>query len=316
MKKKLLIATISACLVAALCVCTACSPALRFVTGGEAGTYYAVGQVIAQKVSGDTATKVSALSGNGSQANCNALKDGDVEFAFSQSDVASYAYNGTSLFTEQITNFSVVAALYMEQVQIVTCDSSIRTVADLAGKRVSIGARGSGVYFNAIDILGAYGITEADITPTYQSFADSADALTNGTIDAAFIVAGAPTSAITQLSVNKQAYLVSLDDAHINTLCASSPFYSKNVIPANTYAGITSPVTTVAISALVLVRNDVSENDVYNFVSTIFNNLDTLTTSHAKFGEFSLEFGSSVEGIPYHAGAAKYFAEKGYTVAD
>jgi len=288
---------------------------LTFATGGESGTYYAFGTVLAQHVSDKTDTDVTAIVGNGSQANIEDLADGAVQLCFSQSDVASYAYGGTNLFEETgaVENFSVVAALYMEQVQIVTLNPDIKTVADLAGKTVSIGAAGSGVYFNAIDILGAYGLTEADISPVYQSFADSADSLKDGKIDAAFIVAGAPTTAITDLATGSQVYLVSLDDEHIDSLMASSPYYAKNTIAADVY-GTPEDVSTVAIAALVLARDDVADADVYNFVSSIFDNLDEVTAAHAKGAECSIEFASSVTDIPYHPGAAQYFAEQGITV--
>ena len=288
---------------------------LTFATGGESGTYYAFGTVLAQHVSDKTDTDVTAIVGNGSQANIEDLADGAVQLCFSQSDVASYAYGGTNLFEETgaVEDFSVVAALYMEQVQIVTLNPDIKTVADLAGKTVSIGAAGSGVYFNAIDILGAYGLTEADINPVYQSFADSADSLKDGKIDAAFIVAGAPTTAITDLATGSQVYLVSLDDEHIDSLMASSPYYAKNTIAADVY-GTPEDVNTVAIAALVLARDDVADADVYNFVSSIFDNLDEVTAAHAKGAECSIEFASSVTDIPYHPGAAQYFAEQGVTV--
>ena len=130
-----------------------------------------------------------------------------------------------------------MAALYMEQVQIVTTNPAIKTVADLAGKSVSIGAPGSGVYFNAIDVLGAYGLTEDDIKPTYQSFSDSADALKNGQIDAAFIVAGAPTTAVTDLATTKDTYLVSLDSEHIAKLLETSDYYTETVIAKDVYFG-------------------------------------------------------------------------------
>ena len=142
---------------------------LRFVTGGESGTYYAFGSVIAQHASNNAGVSVVGLVGNGSQANIQELADGTADLAFCQSDVMAYAYNGTNLFDAKVEGFSTVAALYMEQVQIVTTDPSIKTVEDLKGKAVSIGAPGSGVYFNAIDVLGAYGLTENDIKPTYQS---------------------------------------------------------------------------------------------------------------------------------------------------
>ena len=101
---------------------------------------------------------------------------------------------GTNIFEKDgaYKDFSIVADLYQEQVQIVTCDPNIKTVADLAGKNVSVGAAGSGVYFNAVDVLAAYDMTLDDIKPVYQSFADSADSLKDNKIDAAFIVAGAP----------------------------------------------------------------------------------------------------------------------------
>ena len=214
---------------------TGASRSLRFVTGGESGTYYAFGSVIAQHASNNAGVKVVGLVGNGSQANIQELADGTADFAFCQSDVMAYAYNGTNLFDAKVEGFSTVAALYMEQVQIVTTNPAIKTVADLAGKSVSIGAPGTGVYFNAIDVLGAYGLTESDIKPTYQSFGDSADALKNGQIDAAFIVAGAPTTAVTDLATTKDTYLVSLDDEHIDKLLESSDYYTKTVIAKDVY---------------------------------------------------------------------------------
>ena len=216
---------------------TGASRNLRFVTGGESGTYYAFGSVIAQHASNNAGVQVVGLVGNGSQANVQELVDGTADFAFCQSDVMAYAYNGTNLFTEKVEGFSTVAALYMEQVQIVTTNPAIKTVADLAGKSVSIGAPGSGVYFNAVDVLGAYGLTEADIKPTYQSFGDSADALKNGQIDAAFIVAGAPTTAVTDLATTKDTYLVSLDDEHVAKLLETSDYYTKTVIAKDVYFG-------------------------------------------------------------------------------
>ncbi len=287
---------------------------LRFVTGGEAGTYYAFGSVIAQHATNNAGVQVVGVVGNGSQANCMELEDGNAELAFCQSDVMAYAYEGKNLFETPISCFSTVAALYTEQVQIVTVDDSIKTVADLAGKKVSIGAAGSGVYFNAIDILGVYGLTEADIEPTYQSFGDSADALKDGKIDAAFVVSGAPTTAITDLATSKAVSLVSIDDEHVEKLLASSPYYSKCVISKDTY-GTADDTTTVGVGAVVLARDDVSEDAIYALCADIFDNASNLIESHAKYGELSMDYAASITSVPYHAGAAKYFKEKGYDVA-
>ena len=176
-----------------------------------------------------------------------------------------------------------------------------------------IGASGSGVYYNALDILAAYDMTEADINAQYQDFGNSADALQDGKIDAAFVVAGAPTVAITTLATAKDTYLVGLDDEHIAKLKEASPYYEEYTIPEGTYEGV--PETkTVAVSAVVVVRDDVSEEDVYNIVYTIFENMDNIAQSHDKGKELNLDFAAGVTAVPYHPGAAKYFAEKGYDV--
>ena len=139
--KKITAIVLAVMMVFALCACGG-GDNLTFVTGGEQGTYYAFGTVIAQQVSDKTDTAITAVSGNGSKANVEDLASGGAQLAFCQSDVMSYAYNGTNLFADSgaVKDFSVVAALYMEQVQIVTMNPDIKTVADLKGKSVSIGA--------------------------------------------------------------------------------------------------------------------------------------------------------------------------------
>ena len=182
-----------------------------------------------------------------------------------------------------------------------------------SGKRVSIGAPNSGVYFNAVDVLGAYDLTEDDIEATYEDFGTSADSLKDGKIDAAFVVAGAPTTAITSLATTKDVYLVSLDDEHIDKLLETSPYYSKNVISADTY-DMDADATTVAVVATVIARNDVSDEDVYNFLFGVYKNIESLTQSHQKGAELDLEFAASNTAVPYHPGAVAFFADEGITV--
>ena len=289
---------------------------LTFSTGGAQGTYYGFGGVLAGKVGETTSTTVTAITSGGSQANVEAMDAGDAQLGFVQTDVGAYAYNGTRLFEKQgkVEGFSTVANLYMEQVQIVTLNPDIKTVADLKGKNVSVGAAGSGVFFNAVDVLNAYGLdVEKDIKPTYQSFGDSVDALQDGKIDAAFIVAGAPTTAVTSLAATKKVSLVSLDDEHIEALLKGSPYYSRNVIKKDVY-NTDGDISTVAVGAVVIARDDVSEADVYNFLYGVFENLVSIKAAHAKGAELSLDFAASYGAVPYHPGAVKYFAEKGLTV--
>ena len=287
---------------------------LTFTTGGEAGTYYGFGSVIAGKVGDLTSTTVTAISSGGSAQNIQSLEDGDAQLGFVQSDVMVYAFNGERTFAETgaSTGFSTVANLYMEQVQIVTVDPSIKTVDDLKGKKVSVGAAGSGVFFNAVDVLSVYGLdVEKDITPTYQNFNDSAEALKDAQIDAAFVVAGAPTTAVTDLASGRDISLVALDDEHITALIEACPYYSKNIISKDVY-NLAEDTTTVAVGAVVVARDDVSEADVYNFLYGTFEDIANL--SHGKAAELDLDFAASVTSIGYHPGAVAYFADKGLTV--
>ena len=287
---------------------------LTFTTGGEAGTYYGFGSVIAGKVGDLTSTTVTAISSGGSAHNIQSLEDGDAQLGFVQSDVMVYAFNGERTFAETgaSTGFSTVANLYMEQVQIVTVDPSIKTVDDLKGKKVSVGAAGSGVFFNAVDVLSVYGLdVEKDITPTYQNFNDAAEALKDAQIGAAFVVAGAPTTAVTDLASGRDISLVALDDEHITALIEACPYYSKNIISKDVY-NLAEDTTTVAVGAVVVARDDVSEADVYNFLYGTFEDIANL--SHGKAAELDLDFAASVTSIGYHPGAVAYFADKGLTV--
>ena len=314
MKKKLALALALVMTMSAVLAGCGGGGKLTFTTGGDQGTYYGFGTVLAGQISDKTKTTVTAIVGKGSKGNIEQMDQGDAQLGFVQSDVMAYAYNGERLFAEngKIGSFSTVAALYMEQVQIVTLDPTIKSVADLKGKNVSVGESGSGVYFNAVDVLAAYDLdVEKDIKPTYQGFGDSADALQDGKIDAAFVVAGAPTTAITSLAASRDVYLVQLDDEHINKLIASSPYYSKNVISKDAY-GLDADATTVAVGAVIIARDDCKDDDIYNVVSGIFESIDTL--GHDKKNELDLNFAASITAVPYHPGAAKYFTEKGLTV--
>ena len=292
--------------------------ALRFVSGGEAGTYYALATLIAQHANANAGTNITAVSSDGSKANVLEIDDGTAQIGFCQSDVQAYAFEGTSTFKDlgAVTSFATVANLYQEQVQLVTVDENIKTVADLKGKNVSIGAAGSGTYFNAMDVLGAWGMSESDINPTFESFQNSVDSIKDGKIDAAFIVAGAPTSAVTDLFATKGGHLIPIEGPEAEALIAKAPYYSKDVVKADgKYKGQEADVATLSVGAVLIVANSVADDDVYALVSDIYENLEELAGQHDKFKEFTIEKGASVTAVPYHPGAAKYFAEKGITVA-
>ena len=286
-------------------------------TGGTSGTYYGYGGVLGQYITNNAGVAVNVVSTDGSKANIQGIAAGNYQLGTVQSDVMAYAWDGMRSFESEgkIDSFRVVAGLYAESVQLVTMDPAIKSVKDLKGKAVSIGAPGSGVYFNAVDVLTAAGLTENDIKAQYQSFADSADALKDGKIDAAFIVAGAPTPAITELCTTNKAYLVPIDGDVAKALMDACPFYTTYDIPVGTYAGQTEDVTTVTVKATLIVDANASEDDVYKLTAAIFDNITAITAENAKGAELSIENATSGMTAPFHKGAAKYFAEKGVTVA-
>lgn len=290
---------------------------MMFGTGGTAGTYYAYGGVLAQYMRTNADIRVTAVSTGGSKVNIQSIQDNDYQLGFAQSDVMTYAWEGTRAFENDgaTHDFRVLGSLYNETVQLFTMDKSIKTVKDLKGKKVSIGASGSGVYFNAIDVLKGAGLSLEDIKPQYQSFEDSKEALKDGRIDAAFIVAGAPTSAITELATTNGVSFINIDGEVRDTIMKECPYYNSLVIPAGTYPGQDEDVETITVKAVLLVAATASEDDVYKLTAAIFDHIDDITKENAKGGELSVENATSTSTVPYHKGAAKYYAEHGVTVA-
>lgn len=288
---------------------------LTFATGGEQGEYYAFGAAIAEMVSRKTSTQVHIVASSGAMKNVEALARNNAKLAFIQSDVGFYASRGTRLFGQKYDGFSTVAVLYPEPVQIVTLNPEIERVENLRGKTVSVGPEGSGTYFNAVDILEAYGMDiNTDINPVYETFGNSVEALKAGKIDAAIIVAGTPTPAVSELAKAGKIFLVSFDDKHIMDLIAKHPYYGKVEIPRSTYSTDNSSVT-VAVHSVVVARDDVKMEDVYNFMFGVFENLDDLMAENARAGDLSLKSAASYPAVPYHPGAVKYLGEKGILVS-
>ena len=281
-------------------------------TGGSTGTYYGYCNVISTLLKEKTGAQLMIQSSGASKANILDIDDGVVDMAIVQNDVMDYAYNGTSLFKDvgEIKSFSALGAAYAEVCQIVAkADSGIKTVADLKGKKVSVGDSGSGVEFNAEQILGAYGITFDDIDKQNLSFDASANALKDGKIDAFFCTAGAPTVAITDLSTTTGIVLVEIDAEHLANLQKDYGFYAAYTVPAGTYKGIDEDVTTVAVKATFIVSNKLSEETVYQLTKAIYENKDEY--SHEKAAEMSLEYAVSSISVPFHPGAEKYYKEVG-----
>ena len=283
---------------------------ISILTGGTGGTYYPLGGSFAEIIKDETGIDTNAETSGASAENMTTLKNGDAEIAFSQTDIASYAVEGKLMFeNNKVDNVKAIATLYPETIQIVTTkDSGITSVEDLKGKKVSVGAPGSGTVANAEQILEVHGMTFEDIEKQDLSFDESTQGIQDGTIDAAFVTAGTPTGAVESLGATEDVVIVPIEQDKIDSLIEKYPFYVKEEIPSGTY-GLESAVTTVAVQAMLVAGSDLSEGVVYDITKAIFENLDKVT--HAKGKLIKVENALNGVGIEVHPGAQKYFDEKG-----
>ncbi|MEG1837287.1 MAG: TAXI family TRAP transporter solute-binding subunit [Synergistaceae bacterium] len=315
MKKGFIYAVVT--LMAVLTISSVASAAtyMSIATGGTAGTYYAVGGALAAAVTKDGKLRCTAETGNASVANINLVSRKEIEIAFVQNDITYWALNGQLMFKDKpLKNIRVVASLYPEHVQmVVTKEANIKKFTDLKGKRVSVGAQGSGVWGDLQALLALSGISEKDFKKTdYLDFAGTAGRFKDEQIDAGFVVAGYPTAAIMDLTTTKKNItLHSFDSAFLKKLNKKYPFFVSSVIPANTYKGITKDTKTPAVMALLVTHADVPEKDIYNFLTALYKNLDDVKAAHAKGKEISLKGALNGVTAPLHPGAVKFFKEKG-----
>jgi len=181
----------------------------------------------------------------------------------------------------------------------------------MKGKKVSVGAPGSGVEANARQIFDATGLTYNDMNVSYLSFSESADAYKDKHIESFFVTSGIPNAAIQDITAQNDIVLVSLTDDVIAALTQKYPFFVEYTIPAGTYKGQDSDVKTVAVMATLATNSQASEDVIYNITKTLFENQPELAQAHAKGAELVLEEAVKGISIPFHPGAEKYFKEKG-----
>ena len=286
---------------------------VTLATGGTSGTYYAVGGAMQSVLNSKlTMSDLTVESTGASKANVNLITDGEAEMAILQSDVVSYAHTGTNTFAETGVEDSAlwVAGLYNETVQIIAT-KDITDVSQLKGKTVCMGDVGSGTRVNAEQVLAAYGMTADDVNAVSGSFQDGVDGIKDGKVDAAFTVAGAPTTAITDLATTNEFNMLSLTDEALSYIGENFPFLVQDNLPAGTYNGIDQETKCVAVQAALVASKDVSEDVVYELLKTMFDSKSDLEQAHAKFQFLDPEYAVSGASVPLHPGAEKFYKEIG-----
>ena len=298
-------------------------------TGGTAATYYPVGGVIANAISNPPGSRgcdeggscgvpgliASAVSSRGSVDNVNAISSGLRNSGFAQSDVAFWAYTGTGTMEGQppAEKLRAIAALFPEHIHLVVlADSGINSVADLAGKRVSLDEPGSGTYVDANLILEAYELSSDMVTAEALKPDAAGDALRNGQIDAFFFVGGYPTGAIVELASAVDIKLVPIDGDGAAGLTEEFGFFSASDIPDGAYEGVAA-TTTVAVGAQWITSADVDEELIYQITAALWNDKTRvlLDVGHAKGASINKETALDGIGIPLHPGAERFYREAG-----
>jgi TRAP transporter TAXI family solute receptor len=285
-------------------------------TGGTGGTYYPLGGILAQALTEKVPEViVTAQAAQASVANCNLIRDHQIESAFVQSNVAYNAYAGVDAFKDKpAKNIRGIASLYPETIQIVArADSGIRTMKDVKGKRLVPGDRGSGTEVDALNVLSAYKLTYKDFAGVdWLSFSGAAQRLQDKQADVTFTTAGWPTAAIQELAIASPINLVPIEEAMIKELTTKYPFYSRIVIPKGTYKGQEKDAPTITTMAQWVVDANVSDDVVYQLTKALWESgAAKMAQAHAKGKDVQLKTALAGMAIPLHPGAEKYYREQG-----
>ena len=287
---------------------------INILTGGTSGVYYPLGVALSQIYSkAIPEAKSSVQSTKASAENLNLLQAGRGEIAFVLGDALADAWNGNAEagFNKPLKKLRSVAAIYSNYIQIVaSADSGIKTLADLKGKRVSVGAPKSGTELNARAVLKGAGLSYKDLGKVeYLPFGESVELMKNRQLDATLISAGLGVSAIRDLATSVKIVIVQIPPAVVAKI--GNPAYQSAVIPANTYEGQTADAHTVAIHNVLVTRADMPTDTVYKMTKALFSNLPEMVAAHAAAKGIKLE--DAIKGLPapLHPGAEKYYREVG-----
>ena len=280
---------------------------LILATGGTAGTYYPYGGAMSKiwnsKIPG---MNVTAQATGASVENVRLMNKDEVELALVQSDTIDFAFKAQETFKEKLTKMAGVAVLYPELIHIVVRgDLDIDSFSGLRGKKIGVGAPGSGTEANYRQLLDIHKMSKDDVSAQYLSFAESADQFKDNRIDAFMVTGGVPTSAIMDVATQRSIKILAIPDTMLSILTNKYPFLSGAVIPANAYKGVTSDVKTAAVNAVLIAHPKLSTDVVYNLTKALFENQAELAAAHAKGKVLSLQDAATGISIPLHPGAVR-----------
>ncbi len=287
---------------------------VNVLTGGTSGVYYPMGVGLSQIYSkAMPEAKISVQATKASAENLNLLQAGRGEIAFTLGDSLSDAWKGDEEagFKTPLKKLRTVAAIYSNYIQIVAAaDSGIKTLADLKGKRLAVGAPKSGTELNSRAILKAAGMSYKDLGKVeYLPFGESIELMKNRQLDASLISAGIGVAAIRDLATSVKMTIVTIPADIVPKIGDAA--YQVAVIPAKTYEGQNAEVATIKVQNFLVTHEGVSNDVVYKMTKSMFENLDTLYAAHAAAKAITKADAAKGSPIPLHPGAEKYYREAG-----
>lgn len=283
---------------------------VTIATGGASGPYNIIGSTLADQYAKGFDVNARTQTTGASVENINLLEQGKAELAFVMSDALSQAIKGEVSFKEPVKNVSQVATLYPNVVQIITKKGSgIKTVDDLKGKRIAVGDQNSGVEINARVLLNGHGITYDDVKIDYLGYAEAADGLNAGTIDAAFLTSGLPNASVMEIAETSGVDLVSVNPDKLAEIAKEHPYFISYDIAVDTY-GNKDKIATAAVPNALVVRTDMSDDDVYALTKKLFETLPTLQNAHQAANEITIDGAQESLVAPLHPGAKRYYDEQ------
>ena len=304
----------------------------RIGTGGAGGTYFPIGGTIANGISAPPGSRACdeggqcgvpgliaiAQSTTASVFNNAAVQNGELEAGLAAADVTRSMYLGEGKFDgKPHPKLRIVANLYPEDLHLVMPkDASISSLSDLEGKRVGIAQAGSGTQVAVLQMLEAWGVTRDNMEEAELNNSQSAERLADDQLDAYFYAAGWPVSAMVQLASTKGMSLHSFSEADLQKINEIIPAYIPSKIPGGIYEGVDQDVLTPAVSTMLVVSSDLSEELVYGITKAMWNSntRKLLDNGHAKGKQITAETaldGVAALGVPLHPGAEKFYKEAG-----
>ena len=280
---------------------------LAIATGGPAGLYYPFGGAMASLWSEVLpGVNVKAEVTGGSVTNVIQVARQESDLGIAMADVVSSAYTGTGRFPEPLP-LRVLFTAYPNVVHMLSLrDSGIKTIDDLAGKRVALGAQGSGTSVAALNIITGLGLSLEDIAPRYLSFGETTTGLKDGTLDAGFVVGGLGIASVTELSVSRDIEIIALSDAEIARLTQRFPAYSGYEIPGETYAGVSESRQTLGIWSAVVVHETMPEALAYALTCTVYRDHPRLLAVSPVVKDMTISNIHQLPAVPLHPGTERY----------